>query len=205
MMFKKQIVFIHGAQAFSVYENFLKRLRTTEISDPLELESRKRWQPTLREALLDTHEVYMPSMPNKQNAKYAEWKIWFERYFAFLRDNVVLIGHSQGGYFLLKYLSENTMPVKVKALVLLAAPFEADDFGGEDGGDFAFDPDNLHTLTAQVEKMYILHSVDDPVVPYAHAEKLKEALAGATLVTYADKNHFILEEFPEFISLIQDL
>jgi uncharacterized protein len=204
-MRKKQIVFIHGAQSFSNYDAFLTRLRTVEISDPLELEPRKRWQPTLREALLDTHEVYMPSMPNKQNAKYVEWKIWFERYFQFLHDGVILIGHSQGGYFLLKYLSENTMPVSVKALILLAAPFEADDFGGEDGGDFAFDPHNLHMLTKQIEKVHILHSTDDPLVPYVHAEKLRAALPGATLVTYSNKNHFILEEFPEFISLIQEL
>jgi uncharacterized protein len=202
---KQQILFIHGAQSFSNYEAFLDHLRTEEISDPLGLEVRRRWKSTLQEELRDTHEIYMPSMPNKQNAKYEEWKIWFERYFTFLRDGVILIGHSQGGYFLVKYLSEEKMPVVVKALYLLAAPFGPDDFGGEDRGGFAFDPSNLPRLAEQVGAIHILHSENDPVVPYKHARKYKEALPQAKLVSFKDKNHFMLEEFPEFISLLRSL
>ncbi len=200
---KKQIVFIHGGNAFTRYEDFLTYLRTEEISDPLGDIVRKRWQHTLRETLGDTHEVYMPSMPNKQSAKYLEWKIWFERYHAFLRNGVVLIGHSQGGYFLAKYLSEEKMPVSVRALYLVASAFEPDDFGGEDGGDFAFNPASLHKLTGQVASVYILHSKDDFVVPYTHALKYKEALPDAELLTFENKNHFILEEFPELIEHIK--
>lgn len=204
-MVKKQIVFIHGGTAFSRYEDFVTYLRTKPIDDPLEEKSEKRWQPTLREVLSDTHEVYYPTMPNKQNAKYTEWKVWFERYHVFLRDGVILIGHSLGGYFLAKYLSEERMPVTVRALYLLAAPFENDDFGGEDSGDFAFVVEMLPRLAEQVGAVYILHSIDDPVVPFAHAEKYQQAIHGATLVPFEDKNHFILEEFPEFIAKIQAL
>ena len=199
---KKQIVFIHGGTAFTKYENFLSYLKLKDITDPLETDVMKRWQPTIREALIETHEVYYPSMPNKQNAKYLEWKVWFERYHAFLRDGVTLIGHSQGGYFLVKYLSEERMPVKVKALYLIAAPFEPDDFGGEDGGDFKFDPANLPRLAGQVGVVYILHSKDDPVVPYTHALKYKAALPAAELISFENKNHFKLEEFPELIAHI---
>jgi uncharacterized protein len=203
-MEKKQIVFIHGGEAFSSYDAFLNYLRTDEISDPLGLIPRKRWQQTLREVLGETYEVYMPSMPNKQNAKYLEWKIWFERHFPFLRDGVILVGHSQGGYFLAKYLSENTMPVSIRALYLLGAPFEKrEDALDEDGGDFAFDPKNLANLTSQVEDVHIFHSEDDFVVPYEHALKYKEALSQAELHTFTDKNHFILEEFPELIAHIR--
>jgi hypothetical protein len=142
-------------------------------------------------------------MPNKQNAKYQEWKLWFERHFEFLRDGVILIGHSLGGYFLAKYLSEETMPVKVNALYLLAAPFENDNFGEEDGGDFAFDSKNLPRLAQQVAATNILHSKDDPIVPYDYAQKYKEALPEAELITFEDKGHFVLPKFPEFIALLQ--
>ncbi len=201
----KQIIFIHGGSAFSNYDAFLNSLRTEEINDPLGSQPRKRWQGSLREELNDTHEVYMPSMPNSKNAKYEEWKIWFERYFEFLRDGVILIGHSQGGYFLAKYLSENKMPVQVRALFLLAAPFHSDDFGGEDGGDFAFDPKDLSNLSLQVKYIHIFHSEDDFVVPYAHALLYKEALPEAIFHTYTDKNHFLIEEFPELVAEIQKL
>ena len=199
---RKQIVFIHGGNAYSQYEHFLDYLRMKEIEDPLGELVRRRWQPTVREELIETHEVYMPLMPNSKNAKYLEWKIWFERYHAFLRDEVILIGHSLGGYFLAKYLCEEKMPVRVGGLYLLGTPFENDDFGGEDGGDFAFDTAKLSRLAEQVGTIHVLHSKDDPIVPYVHALKYKEALPEARLHTFEDKKHFILEEFPEFIELL---
>ncbi len=203
---KKQILYIHGGEAFSNYDNYLEHLRTIPIDDPLnEAPPRKKWKMWLKEKLQDTHEMYMPSMPSPGNAKYNEWKIWFERYFEFLREDVILIGHSQGGYFLAKYLSENTMPAKVKAVYLLAAPFCREDSGGEDGGDFEFEPNNLHKLEEQCEKVFIYHSKDDFVVPYEHGLKFKEKLPEAVFVTFNDKNHFLDEELPEILDSIHEL
>ncbi len=203
---KQQIVYIHGGEAFSDYDAYLEHLRTTPIEDPLNQEPpRKKWKLWLKEELKDTHDMYMPSMPSSGNAKYEEWKIWFERYFDFIHDSVVLIGHSQGGYFLAKYLSENTMPVQVKAAYLLAAPFCKDDFGGEDGGDFEFDPNNLHNLEAQCEKVFIYHSKDDFVVPYEHGLHFKEAMPTAKFVSFEDKNHFLDEELPEIRNSVLEM
>lgn len=200
---KKQILLIHGATAFSVYEDFLKYLKSAPIDDPLQEEVRKSWKQGFKEELSDEFEVYYPSMPNKQNAKYLEWKIWFERYFEFLRDGVVLIGHSQGGYFLVKYLSENTLPFTIRALYLLAAPFEAGDFKGEDGGDFSFDPEKLSHISDQVSSVFIFHSTDDPIVPYDHARKYQKALPHAKLVTFKDRGHFLVEALPELIESVK--
>lgn len=205
-MVHKQVLLIHGATAFCRYADFLEYLRTEPIHDPLGLEPRKRWKDSCKEQLTEKgYEVYMPTMPNRQNAKYAEWKLWFERYFTFLRDGVILMGYSQGGYFLAKYLSEEEMPVDLRALYLIAAPFQKDDFGGEDGGDFSFDPALLTNIKDQVEEVHILHSKDDPVVPYGHAVMYHKALPGAELMTFEDKGHFILEEFPEAIESVLGL
>jgi len=199
---KKQIVFIKGGEAFSHYEDFLNYLRTVEVRDPAALEQR-RWTKTLQEDLGADFEVFMPTMPNKQNAKYEEWKIWLERHFQFLHDDVVLIGHSQGGYFLLKYLSENDMPVRVRALYLLASPAGPDDFGAEDGGDFAFETERIKDIQKNVKDVYIFHSEDDPVVPYSHATTLKGLLPNAKLITFSDRGHFLTETFPEFVEHIK--
>ena len=201
---KKQIVYIHGCTAFTQYDAFLKYLRTASIEDPLGETVIKKWQPTLREMLTDTYDLYYPAMPNSRNAKYLEWEIWFERYHEFLRNDVTLIGHSLGGYFLAKYLCEKVMPVRIHALYLLAAPFENDDFDGEDGGDFAFDPMSLPRLASQAGAVYILHSQDDLVVPYTHALKYEAALPEAELITFTDKNHFLIEEFPEFVERLRE-
>jgi len=200
---KQQVIFIHGGGAFSNYDSFLECLKT-EIIDPFEVHT-KRWHHKLAVSLGEEYEVFLPQMPNSKNAKYLEWKIWFEKYIPFLRDGVVLIGHSQGGYFLAKYLTENTFPLLIKALYLVSAPFEPDDFGGEDGGDFRFDTAQLSKLEVAISHIIVFHSTDDYVVPYTHAQKYKELLPQAQLRTFEDRVHFWQEEFPEIVDDITGL
>lgn len=201
-MAKKQIFYIHGGSSYSEYEAFLKDLREEPVRDlPGSLPFQK-WSDSLKEQLSE-YDVFKPSMPNSKNAKYEEWKIWFERYIPHLRDGLILVGWSQGGYFLTKYLIENPAPVAIEALFLVAAPFEADDFGGEDGGDFSFDTSKVGELAAKVNKIYLFHSKDDFVVPYEHVLKYQTALPEAELVPFEDKNHFLIPEFPELLQKIK--
>lgn len=199
-MDKKQLLYIHGGQAFSNYKDFLNRLRTASLYDPLQ-ERLPIWSDTIREDLPE-FAVYKPVMPNKQNAKYEEWRIWFERHLEFLKDGASLAGWSQGGYFLAKYLTENDLPIKLDKLFLIAAPAEREDFNGEDGGDFVFDQSKLPRLATSAEQIYILHSKDDPVVPYRHASIFAAALPEARLVSFDDRGHFINAQFPELLALI---
>ena len=201
-MSKKQIFYIHGGSAYSDYEAFLSDLRNEPIRDLPGSEPFKKWTDTLKEELSE-YDVFKPTMPNSKNAKYEEWKIWFERYIPHLNDGLICVGWSQGGYFFAKYLIENPAPVKIKALFLVAAPFQPDDFGGEDGGDFAFDSSRVGELSEKAEKIFLYHSKDDFVVPYEHALKFKEMLPEAALVTFEDKNHFLIPEFPEIIKEIK--
>lgn len=200
---KKQVIFVHGGSAYSNYEAFLNDLRTMPLRDLPGIAKREKWTDRLAGDLGDDFELFQPRMPNSQNAKYLEWKLWFERYLALLEREVILIGWSQGGYFLAKYLTEETLAKPVSALYLLAAPFAPDDFGGEDGGDFAFDTTRVGKLTAQCGQVVIMHSTDDPVVPYSHGESFKKALPDATLVTFSDKGHFLVADFPELIERVK--
>jgi predicted alpha/beta hydrolase family esterase len=203
---KQQLVFVHGGEAFSQYEDYLEHLRTTEV-DPFKERSR-RWYHTLPETMGDDWEVIKPAMPNSGNAKYEEWKIWFERHLPFMRDGVVLMGHSQGGIFLTKYLLENDFPLRIKALFLVASVFDvAEPFGDakEDGGDFVYTVGDLSHLTALADTVFVYHSKDDFVVPFAQGEKLAKALPGAEFMVFKDKNHFLIEEFPEIIKKIKAL
>lgn len=198
----KEAIFIHGGNAFSKYESFLGHLRTAELWNVLG-ERPKRWKETLRTELGAEYDVYLPSMPNSENAKCDEWKIWFERYLALVHDGAVLVGHSLGGYFLTKYLTENEPSVRIGGLVLIAAPAYPEDFGGEDGGDFYFDTNALPLLAERAGKVVVFHSTDDPVVPFAHAETYSERVPGAELRTFIDRGHFLGETFPELIESIR--
>lgn len=203
-MKKQQVFYIHGGTAFSRYEDFLQHLKTKEIRNLPGTETVKKWPGSLADDLGERFEVFTPAMPNSQNAKYEEWKIWFERHFDYLHDDVILVGWSQGGYFLAKYLIENSVPFSIKALFLVAAPFEPGDFGGEDGGDFAFATDRVGELQKKAERILIFHSQDDFLVPHQHAQKYQAALPEAQLITFEDKNHFLIEEFPELLEKIRE-
>lgn len=200
----QQVFYIHGGAAFSDYKKYLQYLETCTVRYPHGYKP-KRWSNDLQKELGDDFEVFAPQMPNSDNAKYEEWKIWFERHFEFLHDDLILVGWSQGGWFLVKYLTENDLPFTVKALCLVAAPYEADDFGGEDGGDFVFDTKQVGVLTKKAEKIIVIHSEDDFVVPYSHAKKYIESLPEAELLTFVDRNHFLQPKFPELVEKIREL
>jgi predicted alpha/beta hydrolase family esterase len=204
-MQKQQVVFIHGGSAYSNYEDFLTFLRNKPLRDLPWIEPLKKWTSTLRDDLGESYEVFMPSMPNSQNAKYGEWKCWFERYFEYLHDDVILVGWSLGGYFLVKYLLEEEIPFQIKSLFLLSAPFENDDFVGEDGGDFSFDNSKMDPLEKKAPKIYLFHSMDDTIVPFSHAEKYQKAISKAELISFTDRNHFLVEQFPELLEKIRGL
>lgn len=200
---QRTIVYIHGGTAFSSYGSFLNQLKNTEISDPYGIKMRKRWKEEIFTTFGAKCLTLFPSMPNSQNAHYEEWKIWFERHIPFIQGEAILIGHSQGGYFLAKYLSENTPTFPIRALYLVSAAFMRDDFGGEDGGDFEFNPGNLTNLPQIASNIILIHSKDDTVVPFSHFEKYKTALPQARTMSFEDRWHFVGEEFPEIIEDIR--
>lgn len=182
--------------AFNTYDEYIHFLKTMNVS--LEYLKKKRWKHTLQERLGDDYDVNLLDMPCGINAKYNEWKIYFERFIPLFNDDVILMGLSQGGIFLAKYLAENSFPKKIKALYLLAAP--SGDTPDETMGDFTF-PEKLRTDI----RTFLLQSEDDPVVPASHVLKYKELLPNAELIMFKDKGHFNGAEFPELIAHIKAL
>jgi len=194
---KKQVVVIHGGWSFDTYEKFLDSLKNWEVS----IESffpKRDWKSNLPSVLGDEYEILSPRMPNKQNAKFNEWKIWFERMFPFLEDNVILIGHSLGGIFLAKYLSENEFPKRIGGLFLIAAPHSQT----EDIGSFAIE-ENLQKVAKQCENIHLFQSEDDPIVPASEAKEYQKSWPGAKLHIFQDRGHFNQEEFPELMGEIR--
>ena len=205
-MKKQQVIIVGGGDSFSDREDFLRYLRTCEVRDFLSDKEYKSWKTWLAAELGNDYYVDIPQMPNKQNAKYDEWKIWFERHLEAAEESVILIGLSLGAEFLTKYLIENDISVSIKQLFLLAGPcgyFE--DPSGMDCKSFSFDCKDLPAIQTKIDQITIMHSKDDFVVPYEHALKYKAALPEAELITFEDKNHFLIEEFPELVEKIQSL
>ncbi|MDP1706880.1 MAG: alpha/beta fold hydrolase [bacterium] len=199
---KKQIIIIHGGDTFETYEEYLKFLKDWPVDLNRYRLGKIEWKKNLHKTLGEDYDIILPEMPNRINAKYSEWQIWFDKFVPLLESEVILIGHSMGGSFLAKYLAENIFPKKIKGLFLIAPPFDGD--SEYPLASFAL-PTDLSQLASQPEKIFLYQSQDDPVVPFAELEKYRKNLPNATVRIFSDRGHFMQVELPEIIQDIKSL
>lgn len=197
---KKQVIVIHGGDTFDSYEDYLLFLNAFEVDK--ESLFAKGWRSSLQSELGEEYEVLCLRMPNQFNAKYLEWKIWFEKFIPFFNEEIILVGHSLGGIFLVKYLAENTLAKTIKAVFLIAAPF--DDVDTASLADFTL-PSSLELMEKQVTYIYLFQSEDDPVVPFTELAKYQAELLSAQIRIFTDKSHFNQETFPELVDEIRKI
>ena len=191
---QKQVIFIHGGEVFKPKEEFYNHLKTTNFD--LQRFKKKRWRDWLSYKLkADGYDWIFMEMPCKENADYKAWQLWFERLLPYLKDGVILIGHSLGGSFLLKYLSENILNLEIGQLHLVAPAIEVESNPGLD--DFATDLNIWSGFKTEPKALYIYHSIDDPVVPFEDSQKFKQIYSKANLYKFNDRHHFIGEDLPE--------
>lgn len=197
---KHQLVVIHGGDTFETYERYISFLKSFQID--LGRMQRPDWKDTLQGALGEGFDVIAPRMPNKWNAKYPEWKLWFEKIVALLGDEITLVGHSLGGSFLARYLAENDLPKKLLGLFLVAAAWRGTP--EEPLLDFT-PPDDLNQVGEQAKKIFLYHSADDPVVPVSDLDGFRAALPQATVRLLDGRGHINQETFPELESDIRQI
>lgn len=197
---KTQVFIIHGGNASNSYKEYLKYLKAKKVT--LDDFHRKDWKTSLGEKLGRNFEVHNPVMPNKQNAKYQEWKIYFEKIIPLMKAPIILVGHSLGGIFLAKYLSEEKFPKKILATFLVAAPFTTP--SKNPLADFNLGS-KLDLVTMQGGSVYFYQSKDDQVVPYSNVVSFQKALPNAIYRTYQNRQHFNAVTLPELVRDIKNL
>ena len=197
---KRQVLVIHGGDSFGTYRQYISFLKKWKIDFEDYRHPKKKWRDNLGKGLGKDFEVIIPRMPNNLNARYLEWKIWFDKFVPHLKSGVVLVGYSLGGIFLAKYLTEKKFPVKIAGTFLVAAPFE--DHGSDPDGESLVDfklPKKLDGFRKQGGRIFIYHSKDDPIVPCFHADRYEKVLETATKRVFADRGHFWQSTFPELV------
>jgi len=197
----QQIIVIHGGTTFQDYDTYLKSLSEKKL-DIDRFIYHPMWKELLQDNLGSEYQVLLPSMPNSTNARYSEWKLWFEHISSLFSDNCILIGHSLGAIFLAKYLSENLLSVKVKATILIAAPY--DDESIEDLTDFKIA--KLSTkLTEQAGRLVFFNGIDDPVVSSVDLSKYQNQLPSAEFKILSAPDHFVRADFSELVNLLKNM
>jgi predicted alpha/beta hydrolase family esterase len=160
--------------------------------------SNHHWIPWLQKQLLvnDIH-AQTPEVPRCFEAPYEDWKREFERFE--IEDDTILVGHSMGAGFIVRWLSEHP-DQKVGKVVLVGAYLDPE---GEDGDFFKFDIDR--NIAERTGGLVVFNSDDDQKTVQQTVDIMKSKLEGVRYVDFQDYGHFTLgsmgtAEFPELLT-----
>lgn len=171
--------------------------------------SNYHWLPWLQNELL-IHEfaAHTPEVVHSFSTNYETWKDEIKRYE--IDQHTILVGHSAGAGFFLRYLVENP-DVQIDQLVLVAPWIDPlDTTLHEKGGMFDFDFSEVSRIESQVGKVVIFYSTDDPIPGVSETiDFLQAKLTSVDYHKFTNAGHFTLsgldtEEFPELLEVILD-
>jgi uncharacterized protein len=180
---KRQVLFIHGGGQ-GAYE------------------ADKELAANLRDELGAAYHVRCPEMPDEQSPEYEAWKEKIEQELAALDGEVILVGHSLGALILMKYVSEEGVEKPVAGLFLVATPYVGT-------GGWEFEEDALReNFAAELPlrlPVFLYHSHDDEVVPFAHLALYEAKLPKATIHELDGRGHQFNNDLSEVARDIKSL
>ena len=180
---KKQMLFVHGGGEGAHEED-------------------EKMVTSLRDELGSSYDVHSPKMPNEDSPEYAVWKDRIKKDLAAMDGEVILVGHSLGASVLLKFLSEEEVERPIAGMFLIAPPY----WGAEDWEveEYALQKDFASKLPEGLP-VFLYHSRDDEVVPFAHFAMYAEKLPRATAREFGDRGHQFDDDLSEVARDIQRL
>lgn len=160
--------------------------------------SNYHWFPWLQKQLLvNDIKADTPEVPYAFDPKWDLWTKEVERFE--LTPETTVVGHSCGGGFWVRYLSENK-DIKVGKVILVAPSLNPEKTWGKEFFDFTIDP----SIIERAQEIVIFNSTDDHAGVLESVRILREALPGAKYVEFENMGHFThadmdKAEFPELL------
>lgn len=164
-------------------------------------QSNCHWLPWLQQQL-NIHGILAqtPEMPEPYNPDYEKWREVFGQFK--VNEETILVGHSCGGGFIVRHLSENT--IKVGKVVLVAPWINSE--REEDVHMF----DNLkidENLLSKTNSITIFSSTNDDQSIKNSIDVLKNRIKNIKVLEFENYGHFCLgdmktREFPELLEEI---
>lgn len=148
----------------------------------------KHWIPWMKAQLEERgYRVEVPLMPNPWTPDYAAFKTEFEKNTVGTED--ILIGHSCGGTFLVRWLGDSKQ--KVSKLILVA-PWKMSNVGDQlREAYYGFEID--HTIPERVREI-IMFTSDDEEEDGKKSVEIFHAALGGKLISLSGHGHYTQEE-----------
>ena len=163
--------------------------------------SNSHWLPWLQKQLMiQGIKADTPEIPHVYNAGYDVFVREVERFD--ITPETLLVGHSMGAGFWVRYLSEHP-EVTVNKVVLVAPWLNLDHEYDTDFFDFEIDP----KLTDRINQCIIFNSDDDGAAMHESVQYLKAKLPGVVVQDFHNYGHFTLgsmktDAFPELLEIL---
>ena len=174
-MTKTRVLFVHGGggEAFEGDEALVR---------------------SLRDELGPDFDVEYPEMPDADAPEFGSWSACISHELSALDGGVILVGHSLGGSILLKHLSEERVEKPIAGVFLISTPY----WGTTDWdvAEFALREDFPATLPEDVP-IFLSHSRDDVVVPFAHLAMYAGRLPLASVREFDGRGHQFGDDLSE--------
>lgn len=184
----KNAVIVHGRPGKEEY-----------YSDTYPSSSNYHWIPWLQKQLIIRDiKADTPEMPNAYAPDWETWRKEFERFD--ISAETILVGHSNGAGFLMRWLSENS-DIVVGKVILVAPSFNEGEH--TDGTFLKFDIDS--SILKRTKGITIFNGLKDAQSVHDSVEKILTEVSGVKLVEFPENGHFVLEdlgtaEFPELMA-----
>lgn len=159
-----------------------------------------RWMNWLEKQLQDKgYEAIAPEFPKSWNPKYVEWKKVFEKYT--VTKNTLLVGHSCGAAFLVRWLMESHKKVKKLILVAPAKVAETENDTRKDLYDFSLPANTSHIA----DEIVVFTSNDFP--HHLQSLELYKVALKPRVIQLENKFHFLYFQMktPEFPELLEEI
>ena len=162
----------------------------------------KGWRHWLQFMSEFEHDVVMqmPEFPHAHALlmKYDEWEKIMD--CQDINEDTVLIGHSAGGGFVLKYLSKHP-ELKIKQAVLVAPWLDVEDFQPH---GFYRDINLDNRLISQTKDgIDVLISDDDDSYIRGSVDKIAQNMSDVRVHRFSGYGHFVRPELPEILPIIK--
>ena len=183
---KKHVLFIHGAGE-GAYE------------------ADKKLAASLQHSLGPEYDVHCPAMPDEENAPYDQWKHQIEKELATMQEPIMLIGHSVGASIIMKCMSEIEVQKPIAGIFLMATPFWGGNGWRYEGYEELALAKGFAARLPKGASLFLYHSRDDEVVPFAHLALYAEQLPQATVREFDGRGHQFNNDLSEVAADITNL
>lgn len=156
------------------------------------------------------YNVIIPQFLPREGVIYEKWKEIFDKYKKYIDSDNIIVAHSIGNEFVIRYFNEND--INVKLYISLAGFSEYFEWKDKEDlnracKDFLVSKGELRNFKKRCNKKYCIYSNDDHIVPFDILESYPKSIDGVPIlikgIGHMGKKSG-LEKLPKVLDIIKE-